>query len=630
MASYKTALRRSATSLYTTPEAAMEEPSILQCQICLDTFVNAVALEPCGHSFCAACLSQYLAACLGHGQALACPLRCAAPQRVVINHAIRQLLASLQNNQAVTAVAAAANDSSGTTAPGGLMTKLPRSQLDATPEDESIPASPFQEQDIISHPLERSYGSSLDAEATDEATHSGDMDTSQDTIGPHRRHEDVANADSFEESLQGELINRRNDVRASTNNVDNMNDIEIDNASTSASGTAYDSTSARESEDRFTIELESSLDGNDEDEDEEEESIEEESIEDDGMHPSVPLDDSHLPLALHTLKDDQLAFTLSSLALFSSVSELDYATIDPGTVAAGLELIARLTWSDEVARGTLGSRGGVETVIDCMRAWMHSEMVLCSGCLAIMALVRGEGPGSSANRWQLGVCGGLEILLEIMQRHKDQSMVQLSALLCLVPLALEGPFFQQEISRQGVTIILEAARRHSDCEEVVAKALLAAGALAQGVGPEADAAADRLVAGGVVEIVVGVLKQYRGGNEDVLWAALFVLAVLARDNEEGVERTGYVERMLYMARSGVLTPLVAAAQEYRNSDGRSGLEEDETILMAAEYLEEALVRATALLWLKRVRVFTNLACLGMSVWMAFKCYRRIKIGPSKI
>lgn len=514
----------------------MEEPSTLQCQICLDTFVKAVALEPCGHSFCAACLSQHLAACLGHGQALACPLRCAAPQRVVINHAIRHLLATLHANQAATAAAATASTSRHD---GGGFPSLASGHLDSTPEDEVTPP-------------EESYESNIreisTLENTDQASSNGD-----------------------------------------SNNLDNED-------TRNSSSTSYEDPEVPGSE-------ESS----------------------DGMHPSVPLEDSNLPLALHTLKDDQLAFTLNSLALFSSLSEAEYAAVNPGTVAAGLELVARLTWSDEVARGVIGGRGGVETVVDCMRSWIHSETVLCSGCLAIMALVRGDGPGSSANRWQLGVCGGLEMLLEVMQRHKDQSMVQLSALLCLVPLALEGPFFQQEISRQGSQVILQAARRHSDCDEVVAKALLAAGALAQGGGPEADAAADLLVAGGVVEIVVQVLRRYRGGSQDeVLWAALFVLAVLARDNEDGVERSGYIERMVYMARAGVLAPLMKAAAEYKRSGVATGVGEDETILMAAEYLQEALARATALLWLRRMRFVSNAVCMGMSVVLAYKCYRKIK------
>ena len=47
----------------------------LQCQICLSLLRDCVALEPCGHNYCAACLSHHLAALLTSGQPLACPLR---------------------------------------------------------------------------------------------------------------------------------------------------------------------------------------------------------------------------------------------------------------------------------------------------------------------------------------------------------------------------------------------------------------------------------------------------------------------------------------------------------------------------------------------------------------------------
>jgi hypothetical protein len=48
------------TSRYTTAEASTLDD--LQCQICLGTLESCVALEPCGHNFCAACLSNHFAA----------------------------------------------------------------------------------------------------------------------------------------------------------------------------------------------------------------------------------------------------------------------------------------------------------------------------------------------------------------------------------------------------------------------------------------------------------------------------------------------------------------------------------------------------------------------------------------
>jgi pSer/pThr/pTyr-binding forkhead associated (FHA) protein len=52
------AVARTTTSKYTTAaEASLED---LECPICHDLLEKAIALEPCGHSFCATCLAQYL------------------------------------------------------------------------------------------------------------------------------------------------------------------------------------------------------------------------------------------------------------------------------------------------------------------------------------------------------------------------------------------------------------------------------------------------------------------------------------------------------------------------------------------------------------------------------------------
>ena len=52
-------MARTQTSMYTTLERSTAED--LVCQICLDMLHQCVALQPCGHNFCATCASQYLA-----------------------------------------------------------------------------------------------------------------------------------------------------------------------------------------------------------------------------------------------------------------------------------------------------------------------------------------------------------------------------------------------------------------------------------------------------------------------------------------------------------------------------------------------------------------------------------------
>lgn len=51
------ALARMQTSVYTTLELSTADD--LVCQICLGTLHQCVALQPCGHNFCATCASQH-------------------------------------------------------------------------------------------------------------------------------------------------------------------------------------------------------------------------------------------------------------------------------------------------------------------------------------------------------------------------------------------------------------------------------------------------------------------------------------------------------------------------------------------------------------------------------------------
>ncbi|KAF6266719.1 hypothetical protein COO60DRAFT_10326 [Scenedesmus sp. NREL 46B-D3] len=64
---------RTATSRYTTAEQSTLED--LKCQVCLTTLRQCVALEPCGHNFCACCLSHHLGNQLQSGLQLSCPFR---------------------------------------------------------------------------------------------------------------------------------------------------------------------------------------------------------------------------------------------------------------------------------------------------------------------------------------------------------------------------------------------------------------------------------------------------------------------------------------------------------------------------------------------------------------------------
>ena len=508
-----TTMKRSATSLYTTPQVALEEPSTLHCQICLQIFKNAVALEPCGHCYCSRCLSHYVAAALNRGHPLNCPLRCPNPQRVVANVALRQLVDEFNAGR-----------------------------------------------------------------------HDDKDDDDKDKDGGKTPHA---------------LL----------------------------------------------------------------------------MHPTVIVDDWRLPLPFHRLKEDQIILKLTQLSVVigsgsgsrsSNQGDAQRLQQQRQEIVDIAELLTRWTWNDEVARTTVLSHGGIPTLIAALSLAppLSDENVFCACCLALMSSIRGEGRGSEGRRWEVGRAGGVGVLISAMRHHRDHAIVQLSALLFLIALEMEGSYFRRKIIESGgVEVVLNAARRHVDCEDVVAKALEAAGSLVQeqrhvgegeggrdvrvavekegkrgeqntGVGVE-----ELLIEAGAVEVVVMVLKRYRGTSKNVLWASLPLLVALTRypsattcGEDNDVDRCYDVwhARIERMAGAGVLVPLRIATREYQQrrrcphggtGDTIEGSDGDEAaIVLAAEFLESLLERALALVWAKRVKRVAQVASVGAALWLGYKTF----------
>lgn len=84
------ALARCLTVSYTSTKSCNLED--MTCPICQDVFTQCVALEPCGHSFCAPCLSHLLVTHIMEGRLPLCAFRCTTVKRVVVNPLMRSLV----------------------------------------------------------------------------------------------------------------------------------------------------------------------------------------------------------------------------------------------------------------------------------------------------------------------------------------------------------------------------------------------------------------------------------------------------------------------------------------------------------------------------------------------------------
>ncbi|KAL3137014.1 hypothetical protein ABBQ32_006605 [Trebouxia sp. C0010 RCD-2024] len=412
-------LERSATSDYTTAESSTLDD--FQCQICLGPVKQCVSLEPCGHNWCATCLSHHFASLLQSGVPLACPLRCVAPERIVANKAVRRLVDTLS------------------------------------------PPPPEQPARSNSTSLARS----------------------------------VSRHSSIPEQPDTEL--------------------EV-------------------------------------------------------MSAICPLADEYLPLDASNLKIKQLEVCMRQLEDTSS---------DALVVLTALEAVARLAWSDDEVREEVAQMEGIEAVARIMEAWQKHEGVQCNGCLALMALVRGDGSVCQANQFRVAEARGVEAVVAAMTRFPHQATVQLSALLCFIPLALENIMMQAHVCQVGLSSVLAALNNHPVDTDIQAKGLVVLGVLGQGDDVVHDAIRQQQVEAGVPALIAAALRRYQGQHEEVLWAALFSLAVLIREGSNP-----YIVSTEAAVHAGLLPLLQSAVKDYEARAEQGG--EADMISTAGNYLIELL------------------------------------------
>mmetsp|Transcript_3337 Transcript_3337/g.7883 ORF Transcript_3337/g.7883 Transcript_3337/m.7883 type:complete len:821 (-) Transcript_3337:193-2655(-) len=465
-------ISRISTSRYNTKEWTTLDD--LQCQICLSALDKCVALVPCGHNFCATCLSQHFGSLLQSGLPLTCPLRCAAPECIVANRAVRALL---ENRE-------------------------PLSTPDTAMSSSRV------------------------------ASAGGDLGATSDT------------------SWRG------------SPGIKGHQALPMEEA---------------------------------------------------GMDMSIlcPLYDHMLPLEAVSLKARQVQVSLD---------QLSYGEQDPDKLMGALEALARLSWSDDSIREEVAQASGIEAMIQTIRRHPDREGIQCNGCLALMSLVRGEGEVCQANQWRVAKAGGVETIIQAMANFADQPMVQLSALLCLIPMALENPMMQAHTADLALPLICKAMQNHPNEAEVQAKAMVVLGVLAQGDEAVHDAIRSRELSSNVQGHIAQAIRAFGGQNDEVLWAALFSLAVLMREGGEPFEPACRAA-----VRADLLQLISSAIYDYRKNVVSVGYQEDgdDTILKAGKYLMEVLTPLQDNMKQEtfRLAAWAVMAFLPLSIYAGYRLLR---------
>eukprot|EP00775_Hariotina_reticulata_P013734 gene13734-13855_t len=287
-----------------------------------------------------------------------------------------------------------------------------------------------------------------------------------------------------------------------------------------------------------------------------------------------PLDDEHLPMEAANLKTRQVEVALAQL----KVAQLG---VEGHLVC--LEALARLAWSDDSVRELVANGGGIKSLVEVMALHAGSDSIQCNGCLALMSLVRGEGEVCQSNQWHIAKAGAIQVVAKAMTTFRSNAMVQLSVLLCLIPLALENAMMQAHVTQECLVDIMAALDNHQDEMDIQTKGLVLLGVLIQGDDAVHDAIRIRELEVSVPSRVSKALRLHGCTNDDVLWAALFVLAVLVRDSSAVF---GHASAAL--AQAGILQVLKASVEDYRRRHEAEHLEPDEMIVSAGDYLMKIL------------------------------------------
>lgn len=562
-------LVRTSTSRYTTAEQSTLED--LKCQICLNTLAKCVAIEPCGHNFCATCLSHHFGSQLQSGLQLSCPFRCPPPERIIVNYAVRALVELLSNSHGglkapprpvfsdhhspAAGAAVAGNSDPGSTSytspssgcvavPGGGLHRAGSYGLGNGNGNGPLPPGV-----PLSSSVPTASTSGLATPLLPQL--SGDPPRLRRRSSGVYTHSRLALMDSAISSGDGSgAVSSPVGSTGGGGGGGGFSGYSSYGGAGGHSGPGGPRPSARESIDAGDFYTTS-------------------------MSLLCPLDDSQLPMDAVNMKAKQVEVALAQLK--------HPEESDPSVHQVSLEALARLAWSDDSVRETIAQQGGIRAIVEVMTQHAEHDGIQCNACLALMSLVRGEGDVCQSNQWQIAKASAVEAIAAAMRHFRSSAMVQLSALLCFIPLALENTMMQSHICQEALEDVVLALDMHQEEMDLQTKALVLLGVLIQGEDAVHDAIRQRELEASVPQRVARALATYGADNEDILWAGLFVLAVLVRDGSPV-----YASATHSVSRAGLLAVLQDIVSAYKKRYEDSSELPDEMIITAGDYLVRVL------------------------------------------
>eukprot|EP00892_Ulva_mutabilis_P009573 jgi/Ulvmu1/6989/UM033_0047.1 len=501
--------------------------SIPLCQICGGLPRECLELQPCGHTFCAACLSHKFAHLLTTASHLACPHGCLQPESINQCPEVDALVAALP--EYLTRLSRVLDWRSG---------RLDSENGEAAPMPPSSPRSPNWAGRSIGARSGASCGA--DASLADQAGGS--------TLSTFERFVESLGPDAWQHTPRGRA------GRAGATRHDER--VTVDAAAETGGG-------ERSGELRPPFATATPA------------FIPEHTGRPAAISELVPLSRDMLPLSMQELQAQQSDVSAN---VVKSAAECGCETKELGVVIRHLYILMHAAMMSSLWKEELNRAGTVEDSAAAARAVVqaahsgrtaaeelggeHGQELLCAAATMICALVLTQQPGMEevcqGNQWRAARANVVEVLVEALEVWPQSNAVAHACLQCLVALCKDNAMMKANVTvaalKPVIRVLQEGGARYAIAERgFTLLAVLQAG------GDHLNDGVRRLLAeAGLQGAAVKALRVHAAGDERALTAVCFAIAMILRGGEKWRESVKWAA-----ARSTLLSSITCAERSYR-------------------------------------------------------------------
>eukprot|EP00178_Gracilaria_changii_P014300 TRINITY_DN403_c0_g1_i1.p1 TRINITY_DN403_c0_g1~~TRINITY_DN403_c0_g1_i1.p1 ORF type:complete len:913 (-),score=127.70 TRINITY_DN403_c0_g1_i1:325-3063(-) len=211
---------------------------------------------------------------------------------------------------------------------------------------------------------------------------------------------------------------------------------------------------------------------------------------------------------------------------------------DPKVADRALTILRRLTVSEN-CRKCIGDNGGIEAVVEIMRAHSLRAGIQIQGCLTLANLAF----RNRNNKEAVMKCSGLNVVVDALSAHQDVEQIQAWGCLAIRNFTNRSDAGEQEtsVASGAVEVLLSALERYMGSETVQNNALIAL----TNIASRSPYGMERLRTAGGIEVLVSCLK-HNVHSLKLAEVGMSLTRVVAEDdrNKELFGQTGGIQAMM--------------------------------------------------------------------------------------